>query len=109
MLFKDIFFPLFSTPVLWCDNIRALVLPYNPMYHARTKHIAIDYHFIRDKVINCDISIKFISTPDQIADILTKGPNPALFRFYVTSSWYALPPFACGGMLTIYQQPLLSR
>jgi hypothetical protein len=58
MLFKDLGIPLFSTPRLWCDNIGALALASNPVYHARTKHIEIDYHFNREKVLNGDISIK---------------------------------------------------
>lgn len=79
MLFKDICVPLFSSPILWCDNIGALALASNPVYHARTKHIEIDYHFIREKVVNRDISIKFISTHDQIADIFTKGLSSVRF------------------------------
>lgn len=81
MLFKDLGIPLFSTPHLWCDNIGALALASNPIYHARTKHIEVDYHFIREKVLNGDISIKYISTHDQLADIFTKGLNSARFSF----------------------------
>jgi hypothetical protein len=81
MLFKDLGIPLFSTPRLWCDNIGALALASNPVYHARTKHIEVNYHFIREKVLNGDISIKYISTHDQLADIFTKGLSSARFLF----------------------------
>jgi len=81
MLFKDLGIPLFSTPRLWCDNIGALALASNPVYHARTKHIEVDYHFIREKVLNGDISIKYISTHDQLADIFTKGLSSVQFSF----------------------------
>jgi hypothetical protein len=54
------------------------------MYHARTKHIELDYHFVRKKVLNKDNSLAFISTEDQIADVFTKGlPNA---RFYSLKS-----------------------
>jgi hypothetical protein len=64
MLFHDLRIPLISTLVLWCDNIGALALASNPVFHARTKHIEIDYHFIREKIISKDIHAKYISTAD---------------------------------------------
>jgi len=81
MLFKELGVPLPVVPVIWCDNISALALASNPVFHARTKHIEVDYHFVREKVVNGDILIKFISTNDQIADIFTKGLSTARFHF----------------------------
>ena len=46
MLFKDLSLFLHAPPTLWCDNLGALALASNPVYHARTKHIEVDYHFI---------------------------------------------------------------
>lgn len=54
-------------------DINAISLASNPVFHARTKHIEVDYHFIQEKVINKNICIKFISTHDQIGGIFTKG------------------------------------
>lgn len=42
---------------MWFDNLGALALPYNLVFHARTKHIEIDINFVRDKVLNKDIEI----------------------------------------------------
>jgi hypothetical protein len=79
MLFKNLHLPLTASPTLWVDNIGALALASNPIFHARTKHIEIDYHFIREKIIAKDSSAQYISTVDQITDIFTKGLTTARF------------------------------
>ncbi|XP_031101978.1 uncharacterized protein LOC116005883 [Ipomoea triloba] len=57
---------------LWCDNLGATYMAANPIFHARTKHIEVDYHFVRDKVASGELAVSFVSTQDQIADIFTK-------------------------------------
>ncbi|XP_019153733.1 PREDICTED: uncharacterized protein LOC109169196 [Ipomoea nil] len=68
---------------LWCDNLGATYLCANPVFHARTKHVEIDFHFVRDKVASGEFIVNFVSTKDQLADILTKplpGPRFAAHR-----------------------------
>ncbi|KAA0045233.1 hypothetical protein IC582_016022 [Cucumis melo] len=71
-LLFDLHVPLKTSPTLLCDNVSAVSLAHNPIFHARTKHIEIDYHFVREKVLRKDISICYISSNNQLADILTK-------------------------------------
>jgi Reverse transcriptase (RNA-dependent DNA polymerase) len=53
-----------SPPLLWCDNIGAFFLASNPMINARTKHIEVDYHFVRERVANKSLLIHFLSSKD---------------------------------------------
>ncbi len=50
--------------VIYCDNISSILLANNPVYHARTKHIEVHYHFIREKVITKEIDLIHVSTED---------------------------------------------
>ncbi|GJV35108.1 putative RNA-directed DNA polymerase [Tanacetum coccineum] len=43
------------TPILWCDNLGATYLSANPIFRVRTKHVEIDYHFVREKVAQGDL------------------------------------------------------
>ena len=61
-----------SAPILWCDNLGATYLTVNHVFHARTKHVEIDFHFVREKVARRQLTVQHISTDDQIADIFTK-------------------------------------
>ena len=54
------------------DNQGALAMAYNPVHFAKTKHIHIRHHFIREKVSDHDISIEYIPTDSMLADALTK-------------------------------------
>ena len=58
--------------MLWCDNQSAAALAANPVSHARSKHVELNLHFIRDKVLSQEIQIQYISSIDQVADIFTK-------------------------------------
>ncbi|KAM1714113.1 hypothetical protein ACFX12_024770 [Malus domestica] len=62
-----------SPSVLWCDNVSAFSLAKNPLFHARTKHVELDYHYIREKVLAREVSVHYICTQQQIADICTKA------------------------------------
>ena len=45
----------------------------------QTKHIEVDYHFVREKVIRKDLELRYVATINQIADIFTKGLSMVLF------------------------------
>ena len=61
-----------SVPLLWCDNQSVTALAANLVSHACSKHVELDLHFIRDKVLRQEIQIQYIPSTDQVADIFTK-------------------------------------
>lgn len=58
--------------IIYNDNQSAQKLCKNSMFHARTKHIDIRHHFIRENVSNGTIDVKYLCTNDMVADLLTK-------------------------------------
>jgi hypothetical protein len=59
--------------VIYYDNISSILLANNLVYHARTKHIEVHYHFIREKDLSKEIDLIHVSTEDQVTDIFTKA------------------------------------
>jgi hypothetical protein len=90
--------------MLWSDNISAFALASNPVFHARTKHIEVDYHFVREKVLNRDILLKFISTQDQVAYLFTKGLSYAQFLLLKSKLLVVPTPINLRGVLKCIKQ-----
>jgi len=67
-------------PRLWCDNLGFIYLAANLAFHARAKHIQIDFHFVRERVTRRQIEVRFVSTEDQIADGFTKALSQRKFE-----------------------------
>jgi hypothetical protein len=62
-----------STVMIMCDNMSCMKIARNPVFHARTKHVEVHYHYIREKLLSGEIDLQYLSTKDQVADILTKS------------------------------------
>jgi hypothetical protein len=58
--------------VIYYDKISSILLANNPVYHAKTKHIEVHYHFIKEKVLAKEIDLIHVNTEDQVVDIFTK-------------------------------------
>lgn len=70
-------FAIIHPIVIHSDNQSSIKLAHNNTYHARTKHIDIKHHFIRDSLAHHNLTLKYIPSNDNIADILTK-PLPRI-------------------------------
>lgn len=81
-LLSDLRLPISSPPIIYCDNLSALYLTVNPVFHARSKHIELDFHFVRERVARGLLVTKHIPSSSQVADLFTKSvPKSTLASF----------------------------
>ncbi len=66
--------------IIRCDNQSTIKLENNPIYHARTKHIETQHHFVREKLPSKEIDLSYCNTNENVADIFTKPLGKAKFE-----------------------------
>ena len=71
-LLLDLGIALPSPPIINYDNLSALYMTMNPVFHGRTKHIELDYHYVREKVALGSLETRFFPSNHQLVDIFTK-------------------------------------
>ena len=72
IILEDIGHKKMKPNVLKCDNQSSIKLAHNPIYHARTKHIEIRHHFVREKIQSNEIDLIYCNTTNNVADMFTK-------------------------------------
>ncbi|GKE09825.1 retrovirus-related pol polyprotein from transposon TNT 1-94, partial [Tanacetum coccineum] len=75
---------VFNEIPLYCDNKSAIALYYNNVYHSRSKHIDVRYHFIKEQVENGVVELYFVKTKYQLADIFNKALAQERFEFLLS-------------------------
>ncbi|KAH9803717.1 hypothetical protein KPL71_001892 [Citrus sinensis] len=73
---------------VFCDSQSALHFARNPAFHSRTKHIGVQYHFVREVVEDGSVDLQKIHTKENLADVLTKPINTD--KFVSSRSSYGL-------------------
>jgi hypothetical protein len=72
----------YATPIpIHCDNTSAISVSKNHVFHSKTKHIPIKYHFLREQVTNQVVQVHYILTIEQIVDIFTKPLAKTPFEY----------------------------
>ncbi|GJU07841.1 ribonuclease H-like domain-containing protein [Tanacetum coccineum] len=89
--------PLFTTTLVYCDNVSAVYMSANPVQHQRTKHIKIDIHFVRDRVAAGHVRVLHVPSRFQYADIFTKGLPYPLFTDFRSSLSVRKSPASTAG------------
>ncbi|KAE8673149.1 hypothetical protein F3Y22_tig00111810pilonHSYRG00151 [Hibiscus syriacus] len=81
-LMNNLHQPVDYAILLYCDNQSAIRLAENPVFHARTKHVEVHYHFVREKFLQEEIEMRQIKTDEQIADLFTKSLSVGKFEHF---------------------------
>ncbi|XP_028097668.1 uncharacterized protein LOC114297432 [Camellia sinensis] len=97
MLLHDLSLPLVTTPLLLCDNLSAIALASNHVFHTGSKHIEVDCHFIRDKIASKKLLLHYIPSAEQITDVFTKPLSVARFQYLQSKLLVTSPPISLQG------------
>jgi len=69
--------------LIYCDNQSCVKLSENPVFHNKSKHIEIKHHFIQDMVEKGVVELRYISTDEQITDIITKPLSRVKYEYFI--------------------------
>ncbi|KAJ0795409.1 putative RNA-directed DNA polymerase [Helianthus annuus] len=81
-ILNDLLYNMDCPPIILCDNKSTISLAKDPVYHGKSKHIRVKYHFIRELIRKDEVEICYCSTKDQVADIFTKALQPKDFHHF---------------------------
>jgi hypothetical protein len=98
-----------SPLILWCDNLGVTFLTSTPIFNARTKHIEIDYHFVRERIVAKKLQLQFMPSREQIVDALTKALGIPRFLLLRTKLTVSKSPLTCeGSVKNIFSKPSIT-
>lgn len=83
--------------IIWVDNQGVASLAANPIFHARCKHIEIYQHFVSDQLLAKELSVRYVPTMDQVADIFTKYLSTERFLYLKSKLKVVSIPFRLRG------------
>lgn len=70
--------------IIYCDNTSAINISKNLVMHAKTKHISIKYHYLREQVQEKQVKLEFVKSKEQLVDIFTKPLLKDTFEYLRT-------------------------
>lgn len=80
LLFKDLRVVLSNPLIIYCDNMLAVALSANLVYHSRIKHLDTNYHFVGERVHKGDLLVQHLPTNEETIDVITKGLRTPTFN-----------------------------
>ena len=68
-LLKDLQVEVSDSTTIYYNNLSSIQLAKNPLFHARTKHIEVHYHFVRERILSGEVELQYVPTDRQNTDI----------------------------------------
>ena len=81
-LLSDLFYLQLDATCIYCDNQSCVKLSENPVFHDKSKHIEIKYHYTKDMVQRGAVELQYVGTNEQIADVLMKPLAKVKFEYF---------------------------
>lgn len=80
--FSNLFDQMLELTFIYCDNQSCVKLSKNPMFHDRSKHIEIKYHYIWNTVQRGVVRLKYVPTNEKVVNVLTKSLSQMKFGYF---------------------------
>jgi hypothetical protein len=80
-----------------CDNQSSINIANNPIFHARTKHVEAQFHFVREKLQSNEIALMYCNTSENVVDIFTKPLGKIKFELFREMLGVEVNPFSIKG------------
>ena len=103
-LLEELGAPQSTSTLIWCDNQSCIAIAKNPVFHARTKHIKVHYHYVREQILSGNLHLSYCPTKDNAADIFTRPLGQNLLHDHME---FALRQDLRGGVSTFGDFQLL--
>ena len=82
MLMSGLFNMELDTTVILCDDKSCIKMTENLVFHDKSKHIEIQYFYIRDMIQKGAMKLQYVSTDEQVVDVLTKPLYQVKFEYF---------------------------
>ena len=68
---------------IYCDSESGIAISHNPIHHLKTKHIELQYHFIKCHILKGDIELIFVPTHEEITNVFTKALDATKLNTFI--------------------------
>ena len=86
-ILEDLFVHVLDSTISHYSNQSCVKISDNPVFHDKSNHIEIKYHYIRDMVQRKEVLVQYLPTDEQVVDVLTKPLTKMKFEYFCDKTW----------------------